>query len=98
MWAAPCNAPRDGRLRSRDRVETLCAVGMTAPGSSPASRVPTAPVCTRGLFCGQLLPRVLHPLAKPPIPRHLPAHLVHAVNDGRVIAPAEGLADLDQLH
>ena len=34
----------------------------------------------RGLFCAQLLARVLHPLAKTPIPRHLPADFVHAMD------------------
>src|SRR5437868_5270127 len=70
----------------------------TFPRFPAPSRLPTSFPCTRGLFCAQLLARVLDLLAELAIARHLALHLVHAVNHGRVIAPAERLADLDELH
>src|SRR3954466_5175247 len=58
----------------------------------------TCPVESRGLFCAQLLARVLDPLAEAAVARHLAADFIDAVNHGRVIAAAERLADLDELH
>src|SRR5207249_138080 len=88
-------------LDSFSVVDTLCAMG-TQPvhllHCPLLSRKPTATKLARGLFCGQLLARMLDPLAKPPIARHLPAHLVYTMDHGRMISSSERLPDLDQLH
>src|SRR5215207_5460376 len=94
----PRNASVGPQLVSLPHVDTLLAVGTFHPTSPPSSRVPTTQGRARGLFCAQLLARVIDALAEGAIARHLTAHLVHAVNHGGVIAAAEGLADLDQLH
>src|SRR3954471_12236664 len=88
-------------LRPRTSVDTVCAMG-TMPHEQ---RLPsttfhtshTSPI-TRGLFCAQLLASVFDALAEAAITRHLPAHLIDAMNDGGVIAATECLSDLDQLH
>ena len=82
-------------------VDTVCTMG-TVPAS--AATISTTIQSShsrwraRGLFCAQLLARVLDPLAKTAIPRHLAAHFVHAMNDGGVIPTAKRLTDLHQLH
>jgi hypothetical protein len=85
-------------LRARTSVDTVCAMG-TAPLKmlplSTAIQSSHIPPLARGLLCAQLLARVLDSLAEPAIARHLAAHLIDAVDHGRVIAPAEGLSDLD---
>src|SRR5579859_2538922 len=53
---------------------------------------------TRGLLCAQLLARIFDLLPEGPIARHLALHLVHTVDDRGMVAAAEGLSDLDQLH
>src|SRR5882724_6925631 len=73
-------------------------VSRAPPRFTTSSRLPTSAHPTRGLFCAQLLARVLDLLAKSPIARHLTLHFVHAVNDRGMIAPAESLADFHQLH
>jgi len=88
-------------LRPLGTVDSVCTMGMmlghaatisTTIQNSPSRRI------ARGLFCAQLLARMLHPLAKSAITRHLAAHLVHAMNHGRMIAAAKRLTDFDQLH
>jgi len=88
-------------LDPSDRVDTVWDMGTaTRPFRlcPRLSRFAHTVLETRGLFCGQLLARVLHPLTKATVARHLPAHFVHAMNHRRVVSSAEGLADLDQLH
>ena len=101
MLSGATNQSAQLHLRPRRAVESMCAMG-TGPAQSlgcpPLSRVPTAAALARGLFCAQLLTRMLHPLAKPSIARHLPAYLVHAVNHRGVISASKSLPDLDQLH
>src|SRR5438093_8107332 len=71
----------------------------TIPFDAPCLSVPsTAPHASRRLWCVQLLPRGLNPFAELAIALQLTLHLVHTVNHRRVIAPAERLADLDELH
>jgi hypothetical protein len=88
-------------LRPLSTVDSVCTMGMV-PGhaatiSTTIQNSHSLPIA-RGLFCAQLLARMLHPLAKTAIARHLAAHLVHAMNHSRMIATAECLPDLDQLH
>src|ERR1051325_1661674 len=71
----------------------------TIPFDAPCLSVPsTASHASRRLWCVQLLPRGLNPFAELAIALQLALHLVHTVNHGRVIASAERLADLDELH
>src|SRR6476661_191336 len=93
-----CNVTGLPCLPVRLRVDTVWGMGTFTPLCPRSSRVPTTQPHARGLFCAQLLARVLHTLAERAIARHLPAHLVHAVNHRGVVAAAERLADLDQLH
>ena len=88
-------------LRPLGTVDSVCTMGMMlglAAMISTTIKNAHSPQIARGLFCAQLLARVLHPLAKPAIARHLAAHLVHAVNHGRMIPAAKRLTDFDQLH
>ena len=88
-------------LRPLGTVDSVCTMGMMfghAAMISTTIKNAHSLQIARGLFCAQLLARVLHPLAKPAIARHLAAHLVHAVNHGRMIPAAKRLTDLDQLH
>src|SRR6266436_107888 len=49
---------------------------------------PPTPLASRcWLECGQLLARHLDALFERPIPHHLPLHLVHRVDHGRVVTP-----------
>jgi hypothetical protein len=88
-------------LRPLSTVDSVCTMGMmlghaatisTTIQNSHSRRV------ARGLLCAQLLARVLHPLAKTAIARHLAAHFVDAVNHGRMIPAAKRLPDFDELH
>ena len=88
-------------LRPLGTVDSVCTMGKalghaatisTAIQSSHSRRI------ARGLFCAQLLARMLHSLAKTAIARHLSAHFVHAMNHGRMIPAAKRLTDFDQLH
>src|SRR5512141_774123 len=47
---------------------------------------------------GELLARQFDAVAERPVALHLALHLVDRMDDGRVVAAAEGLADLDELH
>src|SRR5689334_3047366 len=47
---------------------------------------------------GEFLARQLDPVAEGTVALHLALDLVDRMDDGRVVAPAEGLADLDELH
>ena len=88
-------------LRPLGPVDSVCTMGMKlghAAMISTTIKNTHSRQIARGLFCAQLLARVLHPLAKPAIARHLAAHLVHAVNHGRMIPAAKRLTDFDQLH
>ena len=60
--------------------------------STPTHTIP--PSCARPL-CGQLAPRLGHPLAETVIARELSVHLVETVNHCRVIATPERLSDLE---
>jgi hypothetical protein len=88
-------------LRPLSTVDSVCTMGMvlghTATISTTIQNSHSRRIA-RGLFCAQLLARMLHPLAKTAISRHLSAHLVHAVNHGRMIPTAKRLTDFDQLH
>jgi hypothetical protein len=57
-------------LRARTSVDTVCAMG-TIPHKllllSTTIQTSHIPPTTRGLFCAQLLTRMLDPLAKPAI-------------------------------
>src|SRR6476469_4832313 len=101
MLSAATTIRLHSHLRPRDTVDSMWAMG-TEPHSiiplSTAFQSSHSLPGSRGLFCAQLLTRVLHPLAEAAIARHLPAHLVDAVNHGGVISAAKGLSDLDQLH
>ena len=101
MWSAAATSFPRPHLRPSAAVESVWAMG-TAPAhttsiSTTIQSSHSAPP-TRGLFCAQLLTCVLHSLAEATIPRHLPAHFVHAMNHGRMIPAAKRLPDLDQLH
>ena len=88
-------------LRPLSTVDSVCTMGM---GPGHAATISTtiqnshSPKIARGLFCAQLLARMLHPLAKAAIARHLAANFVHAMNHGRMIPAAKRLTDFDQLH
>src|SRR2546421_4553091 len=82
-----------------------CGRGVGTVGNRPSFPTPPRHVHTgphlpahMWLQCGQLLTRHFDPLLERPVPHHLPLHLVHRVNDRRVIPPAERLPDLDELH
>jgi hypothetical protein len=94
----PSNRLRSLALTAFSSVDSVCMMGTAHIKSLPLStaiqnshryQIP------RGLFCAQLLSRMLHPLAEPAVARHLPAHLVYAMNDGRVVTSAERLTDFD---
>src|SRR5688572_1879927 len=101
MWSAAPRSRLARNLRPLCTVDSVCTMGMlvghTASISTAFQNSHTGQN-TRGLFCAQLLARMLNPLAKSAVARHLAAHFVHAMNDGRMIPPAERLADLDELH
>jgi hypothetical protein len=88
-------------LRPLSTVDSVCTMGMVpahAVTISTTIKNSHTRKISRGLFCAQLLARMLYPLPKTAIARHLPAHLVHAVNHGRMISAAKRLTDFDQLH
>ena len=101
MWSAAPNESAPSHLAPSASVDSVCTMG-TVPGHtaamSTAIQTSHSPGVARGLFCAQLLAGVLDPFAEATIARHLPAHLVHAVNHGRVVPPTEGLPDLHELH
>ncbi len=88
-------------LRPLGTVDSVCTMGMVlvhaATISTTIKNSHTGRIA-RGLFCAQLLTRMLHPLAETAIARHLATHLVHAVDHGRMIPAPKRLTDLDQLH
>src|SRR5437868_12567543 len=63
--------------------------------TSPAFHMRTTWGLLRG---GELLARQFDAVAERPVALHLALHLVDRMDDGRVVATAERLADLDQLH
>ncbi|MEA2725090.1 MAG: hypothetical protein QOH59_2861 [Gemmatimonadales bacterium] len=88
-------------LRPLGTVDSVCTMGTVPLYSTTISTTiqnSHSPTLARGLFCAQLLARMLYPLAKAAIARHLAAHFVYAVNHGRMVPAAERLTDLDQLH
>ena len=88
-------------LRPLGTVDSVCTMGMMLGHAATISTTiqnSHSPQIVRGLFCAQLLARMLHSLAEPAITRHLSAHLVHAMNHGRMIPAAKRLTDFDELH
>ena len=88
-------------LRPLGTVDSVCTMGMMLGHAATISTTINnshSPQTARGLFCAQLLARMLYPLAKTAIARHLTAHFVNAVNHSRMIPAAKRLSDLDQLH
>jgi hypothetical protein len=88
-------------LRPLGPVDSVCTMGMVlghADSISTTIQNSHNRKNARGLFCAQLLARVLNPLTKAAISRHLAAHFVYAMNHRRVIPAAKSLADLDELH
>ena len=88
-------------LPARTSVDSMWAMGtgaFTLLPMSTAIKNSHMRQRARGLFCAQLLTRVLYPLAKAPIARHLAADFIYAVNHRRVISAAERLPDFHQLH
>src|SRR5215203_5771396 len=101
MWNAATTIFQRSHLRPSDAVESVWAMGTVPVHTSTISTTVQSSHNTqpaRGLFCAQLLARVLDALAEATIPRHLAAHLVHAVNHGRMVPTTKRLADLDELH
>src|SRR2546427_13222355 len=75
-------------------------VGILKPVHTRAAPTHTAshvlPTCA--LQCGQLLARHFDALLERPVADHLPFDLVNGMDDRGVIAAAERLTDLHQLH
>jgi hypothetical protein len=89
------------QLRPLSTVDSVCTMGMALGHAATISTTiqnSHSPQLARGLFCAQLLARVLHPLTEAAIARHLATHFVHAVNHGRMIPATKRLTDLHQLH
>jgi hypothetical protein len=66
LTSAPSESSHS-HLRRSDAVDFMWAMGTAERFSTQCplqSRLPTVRRAARGLFCGQLLPRVLDPLAK----------------------------------
>jgi hypothetical protein len=75
----------EAQLPAQMSVDTVCAMGtcvITLPPMSTTIKNSHTIRRARGLFCAQLLTRVLNAFAEAPIPRHLPADFVDAVDDG----------------
>jgi hypothetical protein len=88
-------------LRPLGTVDSVCTMGMMLGHAATISTTiqnSHSRRMVRGLLCAQLLARMLHPLAKTTIARHLAAHFVHAMNNGRMIPAAKRLTDFDELH
>jgi hypothetical protein len=72
-------------LRPLRTVDSVCTMGMVLDHAATISTTiqnSHSRQIARGLFCAQLLARMLHPLAKTAITRHLTAHLIDTVNHG----------------
>jgi hypothetical protein len=77
-------------------VDTVCAMGtcvITLPMLSTTIKNSHMLQRARGLFCAQLLTRVLVAFAEAAIAGHLPADFIDAVNDGGMVSAAECLPD-----
>jgi hypothetical protein len=77
-------------------VDTVCAMGtcaVTLPLLSTTIKNSHMLQRARGLFCAQLLTRVLDAFAEAAVARHLATDFIDAVNDGGMISAAECLPD-----
>src|SRR5215210_5522805 len=69
MLSGGFNDSAHAHLGPHFSVDIMCAMGTGGPQfhrCPPVSRLPTPIELMRGLFCAQLLTRMLDPLAKPP--------------------------------
>jgi hypothetical protein len=84
MWSAAPSNFAHSHLGPLTSVDIVCAMGMlhdnTASISTTIQNSHTRWIA-RGLFCAQLLARMLHALTKSAVPRHLTAHFINAMND-----------------
>jgi hypothetical protein len=83
MWSAAPSNFAHSYLGPLSSVDIVCAMGMlhdnTASISTTIKNSHTRCIA-RGLFCAQLLARMLDTLAESPVSRHLAAHFIDAMN------------------
>ena len=71
MWSAATTRFERSHLPHFSPVDSVCTMGMLLPlryRSPLLSRIPTQGEFARGLFCAQLLARMLHTLTESTVP------------------------------